>query len=159
MKRKYKVIEGTHWEGKREYKKGETFTSSYDMCATFSNKFECLGEVTETTSASLVVSVKDEVKPAETSVSESVEKPDEQPSAKEVETPSAPIPSVVTTEYGEDVTNQFQKAIDAGVKVYVKSGWFNVYDPDDKGGEPINVKKLRKDAVDEVIDAYITPAE
>ena len=58
------------------------------------------------------------------------------------------------SEYGIDVTSQFEKAKVEGLKVFAKGGWYVITDPDSDSGEPI-ATKLRKKAVDGAISDYI----
>lgn len=61
-----------------------------------------------------------------------------------------------SAELGEDVTAEFESAVEADLKVFKNKGWFSVVDPDGEDpSEPINVKGLRADAVEAFIEEYL----
>ena len=59
--------------------------------------------------------------------------------------------------YGKDVTDQFEDAVTAELKVYKRTQWYTIIDPDD--GEILNNKKLRKKDVGSFLATYVEEEE
>ncbi len=57
-------------------------------------------------------------------------------------------PSIIHSEFGEDITSEFPLAEGKEVKVYIKKSWCQIIDETEDGEEVLNDKKLRKPHVD-----------
>jgi hypothetical protein len=69
--------------------------------------------------------------------------PQPQPAAKPEPKPAkAKAEEPAPHDMGDDVTDEFDGAAEAGLKVYVRNGWYNVVAADDK--EPLNEKAMRR---------------
>ena len=130
-----------HKKGNRiTYKAGDKVPSDEDLVAKYPNKFELVsgqsseGGVAVATAPDIPVPRKVKGK-GKSSKSQS---PDEM--SKE-------------SEHGVDVTEDFPTAAKVELKVFEKSKWFTVIDPDN--GEVLSEKKLRKDKVEDFLADYL----
>ena len=161
MKFRIKLKCGSHTQDGKKYIAGDTIESNVDLAKIFPFKFvkiEGIAPVNEDVAPPDIPMLQEEGK--EDSASKSLE-----PSFPEVETQQSnatiPLPSETKeeeikeeeSEYGKDVTAKFPSASKVKLKVYVKSNWYSVVDPDD--GEVLNEKKLRKRAVTEFLKDYL----
>ena len=61
------------------------------------------------------------------------------------------------SEHGTDVTDQFEDAKTAELKVYKKGPWYSIVDPDND--QVLSEKKLRQNKVAEFLAQYVEPLE
>ena len=68
---------------------------------------------------------------------------------------------VVNTDHalGNDVTEMYEIAQEAGLKVYAGGGYFHVVDPDRADAEPLNEKGLRGNKVSQFIEKWMAEQE
>lgn len=125
---RYRVVKGTHQEGKKNYKAGEIIDTSTDLCKAFPNKFENLD------APKPIVEGAKEPKPAVLS-------------PRKVTTPSIPVPpppgsekkdseeapvgerdvsAKKTSPFGRDVTDRFPQAVKTNVRVFRKGVDYHV---------------------------------
>lgn len=74
---------------------------------------------------------------------------------KDMEEPDIKTP--VENEHGVDVSKAFPTAAEVELRVFEKSKWFTVVDPEN--GEVLNEKKLRKDKVEAFLAEYLPDDE
>ncbi len=133
-KRIYYVKEGMHVEGGVTYKKGDKVESEHDLLAMFVNKFSTQPLSEDGMPAAEVVK--------------------EEKKEKEKKTPSTETED--KDERGEDVTAEFQDAVDNDLLVFTKGSWYYIFDPEsDTPDVQINEKGIKKDAVTKSIDNYL----
>lgn len=128
-----------------KYVAGDVVPSKIDLVRTFPEKFELVegqevskGEKLNTPSIPLPNEVKREITNVESETPEPIES----------ETPSE-------SEYGQDVSDEFPTASEVNLKVFEKSKWYTVIDPEEDN-EVLNEKKLRKNAVEDFLAQYLS---
>jgi len=139
---------GNHIEKNSEdkpitYKSGDVVKSDRDLTIAFPGKFEVVlgGEASEDMPTAPNISKPSKKKKISTSPKESA--------SKKVEIPES--------EHGVDVTKEFPTASEVKLKVFEKSKWFIVVDPDNN--EVLNEKKLRKGKVEDFLADYSSPED
>lgn len=136
---KFRVAEGSHTdlEG-RTYRKGEVLESKKDLTKMWVNKFERVQD------NALITKAGKETKPVEDDEEEKLEE-----ESKKVEDDTSD-----EDDKEEDVTAEFPKAEEAGVKVLKHGKVYGVFDEDDLV-TPLHEKPLRKNQVNGFIKTMI----
>jgi len=139
---------GNHIEKNSEgkpitYKSGDVVKSDRDLTIAFPGKFEVVlgGDASEDMPTAPNIPKSSKKKKITTSPKESV--------SEKVEIPES--------EHGVDVTKEFLTASEAKLKVFEKSKWFTVVDPDNN--EVLNEKKLRRGKVEDFLADYSSPED
>jgi hypothetical protein len=134
----FKLLSGTHFENGITYdaKEDPVVSSPHELDKMFPNKFQRTLEAPVVTPPAPIPPAATEAKSKPTPTPEATK--DDTEEAEEVE--EADLPD------GEDVSNDFQQAVDLGLRVFkVSPRRFNVYDPDDGivNEKPLPVTKVR----------------
>jgi len=125
------------------YKAGSVVPSDEDLIAKHPSKFELVpGQFSEDGVAIATAKAPDIPAPIKSVV-------------KKKEIPETPAPD--ENEHGIDVTKEFPNASIVELKVFEKSKWFTVIDPDN--GEVLNDKKLRRNKVESFLAGYLPDEE
>jgi len=122
------------------YKAGDKVISEDDLVAKFPKKFELLSSPPVDGNAKPDIPVLDSK---------------DKKVSKNKGTPKTVVPE--ESEHGVDVTKEFPTAVEAKLKVFEKSRWFTVIDPEDN--EVLNEKKLRKKKVESFLADYLRPED
>lgn len=131
-------------EGNRTtYKSGDRVSSDDDLVARYPSKFELApGQSQE----GRVATAPDIPTPSKSTIK-----------SKSKKSEISNIPEPEKSEYGIDVTEEFPTASKVELKVFEKSRWFTVVDPDNN--EVLNDKKLRRDKVEGFLVGYLPEEE
>jgi len=118
------------------YGPGDTVESESDLTLSFPLKFDLVQE---------------------TLVNAPPSKPEIPVPVSDVDGPPTSTSEEEVFEYGEDVSDQFEDASIAELRVYKKRQWFTIVDPDD--GTVMSEKKLRLKDVAPFLAKYVEPSE
>lgn len=139
----FKVLRGSHYQGKKIYKKGETVESFRDLVAVFGKKkFERDYPAEQRTVS--VARAKPNIPLPVDDVEEEVEEIEDDDKVEE------PL-----SIHGENVTSEFPTAEKVDMIIFVKANWYSVIDKRDN--KVLNKKKLRRKEVEPFLEQYATP--
>jgi hypothetical protein len=131
---KFIVENGQHSDASgKKYLKGETVESASDLTVIFKNKFK---KVVEEDTPDTDIPEKKEDNPEETEALEETEAPEEIENG------------------GENVTSQFDIAVENNIKVIKTKGWYNLFDSEEEDAK-INDNGLREAGVVDAIENYL----
>jgi len=142
----FKLLRGTHAEGKKIYRKGEVVPSNRDLIANFENKFVLVKESGEPEPKKPAPK-----KPIRAKVAK---KPTPTPKKeKKEDAPKEKQEGAKVGDLGKDVTAEYEQAQNFGLKVYRRRDLHTVIDPSEPN-TPLNEKGLRSEHVETFVERY-----
>ena len=149
-KRLFRVLGGSHDEGGKIYQKGEQVASDRDLVSMFGrNKFEAVGDFTPAVVKSDKTPIPQTKKavPRQEKNKSTIDPGTGIDLSKEVDAADSKVDLLDVHAFGVDITEEFPKATEAGLRVYKKRGWCTVVDD----GTKVNDKGIKQADVEAFI--------